>query len=105
MIGFSNLATKPFFSLEVAGSLVLGLLGMVGLSWRSLSIQKPILNLRLFQNGRFVSHVLGFFLTQIISLGFTFLSIIGENTPTSTSGGILASLKHDSAFSFALWYI
>lgn len=33
------------------------------------------------------------------------LSIIGENTPTSTSGGILASLKHDSAFSFALWYI
>lgn len=87
MIGFSNLATKPFFSLEVAGSLVLGLLGMVGLSWRSLSIQKPILNLRLFQNGRFVGHVLGFFLTQIISLGFTFLSIIGENTPTSTSGG------------------
>ena len=68
MIGFSNLATKPFFSLEVAGSLVLGLLGMVGLSWRSLSI-----NLRLFQNGRFVGHVLGFFLTQIISLGFAFL--------------------------------
>lgn len=33
------------------------------------------------------------------------LSIIGENTPTSTSGGRIASLKHDSAFSFALWYI
>lgn len=80
MIGFSNLATKPFFSLEVAGSLVLGLLGMVGLSWRSLSI-----NLRLFQNGRFVGHVLGFFLTQIISLGFTFLlpnyiQLVNHNT-------------------------
>ena len=85
MIGFSNLATKPFFSLEVAGSLVLGLLGMVGLSWRSLSIQKPILNLRLFQNGRFVGHVLGFFLTQIISLGFAFLlpnyiQLVNHNT-------------------------
>ncbi|QIX57662.1 hypothetical protein HCY95_00054 [Limosilactobacillus fermentum] len=41
----------------------------------------------------------------LLMLVITYLSIIGENTPTSTSGGILASLKHDSAFSFALWYI
>ena len=40
---------------------------------RSLKIAVPILNLRLFKNQAFAGHVLGFFLTQIISLGFAFL--------------------------------
>lgn len=40
---------------------------------RSLRIETPILNLNLFKNHAFSGHVLGFFLTQIISLGFAFL--------------------------------
>ncbi|MBB1080367.1 MFS transporter [Limosilactobacillus sp. STM2_1] len=71
--GFSNLGSQPFVSLRVGGCLLVGLIGMVGLVWRSLIISKPILQLRLFKNLSFTGHVLGFFLTQIISLGFAFL--------------------------------
>ena len=40
---------------------------------RSLTLKEPILQLRLFRNKKFSGHVLGFFLTQLISLGFAFL--------------------------------
>ena len=73
VVGFSNLGTRPFASLAVAGALVIGVIGMAGLTWRSLQMQQPTLNLRLFANHSFAGHVLGFFLTQIISLGFAFL--------------------------------
>lgn len=71
--GCSNLSSRPFLSWSVGGSLLLGLLGMVGLIWRSLTIAQPVLKLSLFGNHSFAGHVLGFFLTQIISLGFAFL--------------------------------
>lgn len=85
MLGFSNLASEPFWSMQVFGSLLLGLVGMAMLVWRSFSIKTPILNLRLFCNQRFSGHVLGFFLTQIISLGFAFLlpnyiQLVNHNT-------------------------
>ncbi|WP_373842561.1 MFS transporter [Limosilactobacillus sp.] len=71
--GCSNLSSRPFLSWSVGGSLLLGLLGMIGLIWRSLTIAQPVLKLSLFGNHSFAGHVLGFFLTQIISLGFAFL--------------------------------
>lgn len=73
IFGFSNLSSGQFFSWSVGGALLFGLLGLICLVWRSLKIDTPILNLRLFKNGAFSGHVLGFFLTQIISLGFAFL--------------------------------
>lgn len=71
--GFSNLSSSSFWSWQVAGSLALGLVGMIALTWRSLSIKQPVLKLSLFGNHAFSGHVLGFFLTQIMSLGFAFL--------------------------------
>ena len=73
VFGFSNLSSGKLFSWQVGGSLLFGLLGMMILIVRSLRITTPILNLKLFKNHTFSGHVLGFFLTQIISLGFAFL--------------------------------
>lgn len=73
VIGFSNMAHHSFFTWLVGGALLVGLVGLVILVWRSLSIDHPILQLRLLQNRRFSGHLLGFFLTQIISLGYAFL--------------------------------
>lgn len=71
--GFSNVGSMAFMSWNVLGTFVLGLVGMTGLTWRSLTIANPTLNLRLLGNSRFAGHVIGFFLTQIMSLGFAFL--------------------------------
>ena len=73
VVGFSNLGNMAFLSLSVLGTFLLGILGMLGLIWRSLKLATPILNLRLFANRIFTDHIIGFFLTQIISLGFAFL--------------------------------
>ncbi len=73
IFGFSNLSNGQFLSWQVGGALLFGLIGMIVLIVRSLKIAVPILNLRLFNNQAFAGHVLGFFLTQIISLGFAFL--------------------------------
>lgn len=71
--GFANLSSRAFLSWSVGGALLLGLVGMIGLTWRSLRITPPVLKLSLFANHAFAGHVLGFFLTQIMSLGFAFL--------------------------------
>ena len=73
IFGFSNLSSGQFLSWQVGSALLFGLIGMIVLIVRSLKIAVPILNLRLFKNQAFTGHVLGFFLTQIISLGFAFL--------------------------------
>lgn len=73
IFGLSNLSSGQFLSWQVGGALLFGLIGMIVLIVRSLKIAVPILNLRLFNNQAFAGHVLGFFLTQIISLGFAFL--------------------------------
>lgn len=71
--GFANLGSQKFFSLGVSGAFLLGIVGIFGLIWRSLTIDQPVLKLSLFKNRAFSGHVLGFFLTQIMSLGFAFL--------------------------------
>lgn len=85
--GFSNVGSVPFMSVNVLGAFCLGIIGMIGLTWRSLTIATPTLDLRLFKNHRFAGHVLGFFLTQIMSLGFAFLlpnyiQLVNGNTST-----------------------
>lgn len=71
--GFSNLSDQSFFSLSVGGAILIGLLALIALTYRSLHISAPILNFHLFANRRFSGHVLIFFLTQMCSLGFAFL--------------------------------
>lgn len=73
VVGFSNLAHHAFLSMIVGGAFLVGLVGLVLLVWRSLTIDTPILQLRLLTNRRFSGHLLGFFLTQLISLGYAFL--------------------------------
>ena len=85
VVGFSNLATLPLLSWPVGGAILIGLLAMGLLSWRSLSITTPILDFHLFGNRRFAGHVLIFFLTQMCSLGFAFLlpnyiQLVNHNT-------------------------
>lgn len=60
-------------SWSVAGALMMGLLALAALIWRSLSIDQPILQMHLLTNRRFSGHVLMLFLTQLCSLGFAFL--------------------------------
>lgn len=73
VVGFSNLAHHAFLSMIVGGAFLVGLVGLVLLVWRSITIDTPILQLRLLTNRRFSGHLLGFFLTQLISLGYAFL--------------------------------
>lgn len=85
VVGFSNLATLPLLSWPVGGAILIGLVAMGLLSWRSLSIATPTLDFRLFSNRRFAGHVLIFFLTQMCSLGFAFLlpnyiQLVNHNT-------------------------
>lgn len=104
--GFSNVGSEPFMRINVVGAFILGIIGMVGLTWRSLKISTPTLNVRLFANHRFAGHVRGFFLTQIMSLGFAFLlpnyiQLVNGNTsmiaglvvlPAGSAGAIFAPL-------------
>lgn len=71
--GFSNLESQIFMTFSVGGALLIRVLGMGLFTCRSLTLKEPILQLRLFRNKKFSGHVLGFFLTQLISLGFAFL--------------------------------
>lgn len=71
--GFSNLSAVSVMSWQVGGAILMGLIAMVLLIIRSLHLETPILDFRLFTNHRFAGHVLIFFLTQMCSLGFAFL--------------------------------
>lgn len=104
--GFSNVGSMSLISLNVLGAFILGIIGMAGLIWRSLKLTRPTLNIRLFGNHQFAGHVLGFFLTQIMSLGFAFLlpnyiQLVNGNTsmvaglvvlPAGFAGAIFAPL-------------
>lgn len=104
--GFSNVGSMPLVSWNVLGAFILGIIGLVSLTWRSLTITTPTLDLRLFTNYRFTGHVIGFFLTQIMSLGFAFLlpnyiQLVNGNTsmvaglvvlPAGFAGAIFAPL-------------
>lgn len=71
--GFSNLSSGSLLSFKVGGSIILALIALVLLIWRSNHLTTPILNLKLFKSARFSAHILGFFMIQLISLGNAFL--------------------------------
>jgi EmrB/QacA subfamily drug resistance transporter len=71
--GFANLSDAGLFSLASGGMILLGLLALALFSWRSLAIEQPILQLKLFGNYHFAGQVLMFFCIQLCSLGFAFL--------------------------------
>lgn len=73
IIAFSNLSSAPFWSLSVAGALVLGILGLVSWIIRTKQVAQPILNLGLLKNRLIAAHVTTYFFLQLISLAITFL--------------------------------
>ncbi|MCW4387635.1 MFS transporter [Limosilactobacillus oris] len=68
-MGFANMGSQPFWSLLVAGSFILGLLGTGAFIRRSLAVSAPIINLRIFRNSSFARLALGFLLFQLVALG------------------------------------
>lgn len=102
VVGFSNLSNTPLTSLRSGGMILIGLVAMGLLSWRSLTITQPVLDFRLFRNHRFAGHVLVFFLTQMCSLGFAFLlpnyiQLVNHNTalivmPAGIGGAVFAPI-------------
>ena len=73
IFGISNFGSTPFLTLEVAGAMLLGLVALVLFIWRSGHLERPIINLTLFKNSAFTSHVLAFAMLQINALGLSFL--------------------------------
>lgn len=71
--GFSAVSDHAWLSLPVLGSLILGLLGLVYFSHRSLTIKTPLVHLQALRNKAFSGHLLAFFLIQIASLGLSFI--------------------------------
>lgn len=70
IFGFSNMSQM---SPLIVISFVIGILGLSGFISRSLKLSQPIINLRVLKNHTFSSHVISFFIFQILSLGFAFI--------------------------------
>ena len=79
--GFSNLSAVSFINWQVGGAILMGLIAMVLLIIRSLHLETPILDFRLFTNHRFAGHVLIFFLTIFLTahLSFCIFSFVLES--------------------------
>lgn len=73
ILGFSNLSTGNYLALDCLGAILIALISLGLLIYRSRKINDPILDLSLFKNKFFAAHAVGFFLIQIISLGNAFL--------------------------------
>jgi drug resistance transporter, EmrB/QacA subfamily len=70
IFGFSNMSQ---LSPLVIVAFVVGIIGLLGFVMRSLKLDEPIINLRVFKNHTFTSHVISFFIFQVLSLGFAFI--------------------------------
>lgn len=103
IFGFSNMSQ---FNLVTALAFIIGIIGLIGFILRSNKIENPIVNLKVLKNHTFSSHVLSFFLFQILSLGFAFIlpnyiQLVNGNSatvaglavfPAGVIGAILAPL-------------
>ena len=67
------MADHAFLSFSVLGWLVLGILGLVLLVWRSMKLENPIINLAILKNPRLTGHIAAFFTLQLGSLGMSFI--------------------------------
>ena len=93
IIGFSNMGGRPFFTPQVGGAFVLGVLGLVGLVYRSKRLEEPILQLELLKNEAYRLHVVCFFILQLVLMGLVFIlpnyiQLVNGSTP-QTSGLIV----------------
>ncbi|WEV59196.1 MFS transporter [Bifidobacterium sp. ESL0728] len=73
IFGFSSMTTKPILSIQVAGTIVIGIIALVLFCMRQLKIESPIIDIRTLKNLRFSGFVIAFFLLQAISLGLAFI--------------------------------
>ncbi|WP_304055316.1 MFS transporter [Levilactobacillus namurensis] len=71
--GFSAVSTHAWVSWPVAGALGLGVVGLVGFSYRSLKLSTPLIHLQALKNRAFSGTLAAFFLIQIASLGLSFI--------------------------------
>lgn len=101
--GFSNMSK---LNLTVIFAFIIGIFGLISFIIRSNHLADPIVNLSVLKNHIFSSHVLSFFIFQILSLGFAFILpnyiqlVNGDNAtvaglavfPAGIIGAILAPL-------------
>lgn len=104
--GFSNLSSAAFLSLQVGGAILIAIIALLVLVWRSNKIETPILNISLFKNSTFSAHIFAFFAIQFISLGNAFLlpnfmQLVNHNTaltaglivlPAGAAGAIMSPI-------------
>ena len=62
IVGFSNLGTGQLGATAIP--ILIALLALALLIWRSNRIKMPILDLKLFKNHSFTGHIIGFFCIQ-----------------------------------------
>lgn len=73
IFGFSNMGSTDFLSVGVAGAFAVGIIGLIMLVTRSSRIENPILRLDLLKNGTYRSHVICFFIIQLVLMGLVFI--------------------------------
>lgn len=92
ILGFSQMGGHPFMSLSVGGAMLIGLIGLAGLVYRSLRISQPVIDIRVLKNSSFSGHVVAFFILQVASLGLSFILpnyMQLVNGSTSTIAGLV----------------
>ena len=73
ILGLHGVADHAFVSFSVLGWLLIGILGLVLLIWRSTTLDKPIINLSILKNRKLTGHIIAFFSFQLGSLAMSFL--------------------------------
>ena len=73
ILGLHGGADHAFVSFSVLGWLLIGILGLVVLIWRSTTLDKPIINLSILKNRKLTGHIIAFFSFQLGSLAMSFL--------------------------------
>ena len=73
ILGIHGVADHAFFSFSVLGWLLIGILGLVLLIWRSTTLENPIINLSILKNHKLTGHIIAFFSFQLGSLAMSFL--------------------------------
>ena len=73
ILGLHGVAEHAFFSFSVLGWLLIGILGLVILIWRSTTLENPIINLSILKNRKLTGHIIAFFSFQLGSLAMSFL--------------------------------
>ena len=73
ILGIHGVADHAFFSFSVLGWLLIGILGLVLLIWRSTTLENPIINLSILKNRKLTGHIIAFFSFQLGSLAMSFI--------------------------------